>query len=245
MRRVLMTALATGAAIAFASPAFASDANCPTCVVNVDPTGTPLDNAIYGDDKTVNDAIHVFGSAPNNDTTDNVEFTGNVALHITSGHAQITDAASPGLITDVAINPDDVFSEFEFATQLAGTSGTVYVYYMLTGHSNTYNANTIADYFTGCGGYCGLAGAYTSGSNDNANYLLTGANYDGFLLATSNGTFTGIDLSTVKQLSYNGATPTRAVPEPGTWALMLLGFAGVGMTLRSRRRKDAHLAQIA
>jgi hypothetical protein len=28
-----------------------------------------------------------------------------------------------------------------------------------------------------------------------------------------------------------------AVPEPGTWALMLLGFGGMGLALRRRRRK--------
>lgn len=36
---------------------------------------------------------------------------------------------------------------------------------------------------------------------------------------------------------------TGAVPEPATWAMMLLGFGGMGMTMR-RRRKPA-LAQIA
>jgi hypothetical protein len=35
-----------------------------------------------------------------------------------------------------------------------------------------------------------------------------------------------------------------AVPEPSTWALMLLGFGGVGVSLR-RRRADASIAQIA
>jgi len=34
-----------------------------------------------------------------------------------------------------------------------------------------------------------------------------------------------------------------AVPEPGTWAMMLLGFGGIGMVLRRRRRPA--LAQIA
>ena len=34
-----------------------------------------------------------------------------------------------------------------------------------------------------------------------------------------------------------------AVPEPGTWALMLLGFSGIGMALRRRRRPV--LAQLA
>ena len=34
-----------------------------------------------------------------------------------------------------------------------------------------------------------------------------------------------------------------AVPEPATWGLMLLGFAGMGMLLRRRRRP--HLLQLA
>lgn len=31
---------------------------------------------------------------------------------------------------------------------------------------------------------------------------------------------------------------TAAVPEPGTWALMLLGFGAIGASLRSRRTRD-------
>ncbi len=37
---------------------------------------------------------------------------------------------------------------------------------------------------------------------------------------------------------------TPAVPEPGTWAMMLIGFGGVGVALR-RRRKPNGLMQIA
>jgi hypothetical protein len=36
---------------------------------------------------------------------------------------------------------------------------------------------------------------------------------------------------------------TTAVPEPATWALMLLGFGGIGMAMRRRRRPA--LAQVA
>jgi hypothetical protein len=32
-------------------------------------------------------------------------------------------------------------------------------------------------------------------------------------------------------------TPASAVPEPSTWAIMLLGFAGLGFTFRQSRRK--------
>lgn len=38
-------------------------------------------------------------------------------------------------------------------------------------------------------------------------------------------------------------TITPAVPEPGTWAMMLLGFGAIGLSVRSRRRPA--LAQIA
>jgi PEP-CTERM motif len=41
--------------------------------------------------------------------------------------------------------------------------------------------------------------------------------------------------------SWNGFTPSpfpgRSVPEPSTWAMMLLGFAGLGWLARLRRRK--------
>jgi hypothetical protein len=38
-------------------------------------------------------------------------------------------------------------------------------------------------------------------------------------------------------------TISQALPEPGTWAMMLLGFGAIGLTIRSRRRPA--LAQIA
>jgi hypothetical protein len=33
------------------------------------------------------------------------------------------------------------------------------------------------------------------------------------------------------------STPASAVPEPSTWAMMLLGFAGLGFAFRQSRRK--------
>jgi len=50
------------------------------------------------------------------------------------------------------------------------------------------------------------------------------------------------NMSTAGNISGNGAF-YPAVPEPATWGMMLLGFAGMGLTLRRRRRPA--LAQVA
>ena len=36
-----------------------------------------------------------------------------------------------------------------------------------------------------------------------------------------------------------------AVPEPGTWAMMLFGFGGIGVAMRTRRRRKALTTQLA
>lgn len=48
-----------------------------------------------------------------------------------------------------------------------------------------------------------------------------------------------------KQLRLVLAAGTPPVPEPGTWALMLLGFGGVGIALRRSRRNRGTLMQVA
>ena len=63
-----------------------------------------------------------------------------------------------------------------------------------------------------------------------------------FLGATGSFIGTGnVDMRTPPTqvaLALTGNINAPAVPEPGTWALMLVGFAGVGMALRYRRRRD-------
>jgi hypothetical protein len=45
-------------------------------------------------------------------------------------------------------------------------------------------------------------------------------------------------------ITVDSATPTQtaAVPEPSTWAMLLLGFAGVGFMAYRRKLKPASLA---
>ena len=42
-----------------------------------------------------------------------------------------------------------------------------------------------------------------------------------------------------------GTVVHPAVPEPATWAMMLVGFGGIGVTMRRRRKPEGRLLQIA
>ena len=45
--------------------------------------------------------------------------------------------------------------------------------------------------------------------------------------------------------SFSASALVAPVPEPGTWALMLLGFGGIGYSLRRRRSTHSYLPQAA
>ena len=61
---------------------------------------------------------------------------------------------------------------------------------------------------------------------------------------TSGGQTNFYALKTAEAFSLSADTPTSAVPEPATWAMMLFGFGGLGFQLR-RKRKFAGALQAA
>ena len=88
-----------------------------------------------------------------------------------------------------------------------------------------------------------IAGSELVNPNSNGIYtlfsfLVTGTGSDTLtLLATDPPSYLALDDVSVTEA-------TGAVPEPATWAMMLLGFVGIGAAVR-RNRKPAGLAQIA
>jgi hypothetical protein len=46
-------------------------------------------------------------------------------------------------------------------------------------------------------------------------------------------------------VAFNLRSPPTGVPEPATWAMMLLGFGGIGMAMRRSRRRNRFLMQVA
>ena len=64
-----------------------------------------------------------------------------------------------------------------------------------------------------------------------------------FSTLSTNGNTTGTGGNGINLLVYAGdAVPTAAVPEPSTWAMMLLGFVGLGFMAYRRKSKPALMA---
>lgn len=115
-----------------------------------------------------------------------------------------------------------------FYQNIAGTGPTfvpgtsTYVFNTLAGFGDSYSANAFVSAF-GVG----------NGSGANASF---NAFADNLALTNTAGT---------NQVNF-ASSVTGAVPEPGTWAMMLIGFGGVGGAMRRTRRRSAKLiAQIA
>jgi hypothetical protein len=79
-----------------------------------------------------------------------------------------------------------------------------------------------------------------NGSNVFDVFGTAGESYTSATVTTTNGSFKDF-----KQLRLVLAGQPFSVPEPGTWAMMLLGFGGIGMALRRSRRLNPALLQIA
>lgn len=119
-----------------------------------------------------------------------------------------------------------------FTSNLPFAVGPVYFLY-----SPSLNALTL-----GANGY---AGSQSHQTNDFTLHLFVDAsgvvtsNFAPFAQVSREGVF-GIR----KASNFSVTAVTGAVPEPGTWAMMLLGFGAIGASMRRRRRVSA-IAQIA
>ena len=69
-------------------------------------------------------------------------------------------------------------------------------------------------------------------------------NGDVYAMRIGGGAVQGMSQSGIQSIASVPGEPIGAVPEPGTWATMLLGFGAIGFSVR-RRRKALGIAQIA
>jgi PEP-CTERM motif len=141
-----------------------------------------------------------------------------------------TNAAAGDYLSFFQFNNDGftagVFSATASTVPLAGT--TVGLLQLFTGGTVTNGVYSGGTLVTG-GSISGSSNSLTLSTplTPNTNYTFQ---YSGTLANSGN-------------ISGNAAFGMAAVPEPAAWALMLLGFGGIGMAIRRRRRPA--LAQIA
>jgi hypothetical protein len=239
MKRVLMAALGAAATIAGASPAAAS-------VVLTDVNGPNLTTAIKASTTdTQNDNVVVYGSTLNSGQSADVTFTANTPVHITdgAGYAAISDSSvDPGVFSAIVSDPAPGFSAYQFSIQLVSDS-FVLVQYEIGGNWFDAIAGDVTNPFAQAGNTL-KDYQITANAGEVIDAIRVSTCATGDLSSCNNtgsGAGTGAGIFLFKQNSINEAV--GAVPEPATWAMMLLGFGGIGWTMR-RRGKPA-LAQLA
>jgi hypothetical protein len=148
-------------------------------------------------------------------STDNLSLFGS-----SNGFAQIE-----GPFSDLSIDPNFLFTAVDFAlTTGPGASIFADVEVLLNGGSSVLFNNV---------------------------ELLTGNN-DRFRIYGTNGElFTGVNftfnapVNTLRQVQFQTASVNGAVPEPSTWAMLLVGFGAVGGALRRKKSAPRLRLQVA
>lgn len=106
----------------------------------------------------------------------------------------------------------------------------------------------------GTGGFGGISAAagFNAGQGNAPGtfFELAGSRVNGALVnGGSNALVSNSNIGDAGRFVFNvrnGQIVTGAVPEPGTWAMMLIGFGSMGVALRRNRRRSATLiAQVA
>ena len=240
MRRILTMGLA-GAALATATPAFAA------AIVNAD--GSVTFNGAAGSN-TANLTYNGLGGDPKALTPG---LSGSMALTLSSiiGNVynfsytfQNTSTVAGTRISGFGFNVDPL----AYLVGVTAGSGDIFDLTALNANFASIGADVCLNGGPGScpesnpGNSLGF-GATTSGTFAlNFNPGQSSITLSNFLDRYQGFSTTNVNQQTVT--SAIGVGTPGGVPEPTTWAMMLLGFGGIGMTTR-RRRKDGRLLQIA
>jgi hypothetical protein len=138
----------------------------------------------------------------------------------------------------------DTGSHFAFSFSLTGAPAITLT--PLAGFTLVTNSDGIANSPFGAFDYglaCSICDPNTGGLAGPLVFTVTGAGATLANIASATNTFNGqLVLFAADAISPTGVTGTVGgggpVPEPATWAMMILGFGMIGVGLRMRRRED-------
>lgn len=147
-----------------------------------------------------------------------------------NGQAKVETVEDSSSVSDIAFFLDDPdalgFTEFEFnlfKSLDAGQSVTITAEYI-----SGITGDTIFEIFA------------LDGSGQN---YFSGLATDGDYFTSITIDASGIGAQDLRQVRLGGLvfeTPTPAIPEPSTWAMLLIGFFGIGGVLRATGKKGRH-----
>jgi hypothetical protein len=151
-----------------------------------------------------------------------VTFTSNESLTTTQSNGQARISATDGMLNVLSFGlaSGATFSEVEFNLN-ALTDGIA----------------TIS--FLGAGGSVLSTGSYAISANGQNFFDALGGAFTSVTISSTAA------LSDVRQIRLGGIAAASAVPEPATWALMLMGFGAVGFSMRRRRATARPMMQMA
>lgn len=177
----------------------------------------PDENVLFDVDQPL--TTTVLGST--NNTNSLVQFSSNVLLDVTgsSGAARISAVTgSLDLLTISLLDPNLSFTEFEFNLFNSAVGTTMVTFNFSDGDPVTRAVGASGQNFFG----------FRTTEDTRLTSIMFNSNGAGF--------------SDVRQVRIGGiASSIAAVPEPGTWAMMLFGFGAIGFAMR--RRKSAEKGQ--
>jgi len=199
-------------------------------------TGTPLTERITGS-SSPDGTLLKFTSSPSAYV---VDYTSTDTLHASSsgGFAFVEGATTSSGFTDLTITPETIdFSAFKFNIQLPAATGPS----IPNGYKTDFTFLTTV-LFAG-GGSQSFTTDVGSGTGVNR-FLITAGPSQAISeiefstlagISTKNNSATlnnSFNFDSLRQVSFD----VSGVPEPATWALLLLGFGGIGAMLRFGRK---------
>jgi hypothetical protein len=168
-----------------------------------------------------------------NDALSNA-YTAHVTLDVSGGFA----TSGTGVINDAGFGGPQILTMITAATP--GTNGGPGNFGFRANDGTDWNGNDSAVPITSSGGLVFAVGTNAPASGQDVLFGIYGDGGTGYFAAF----FGHITANSPNEYGYNLAAigSVSAVPEPSTWAMMILGFAGIGFLAYRRRSTPAMFA---